>query len=92
MAAHPGEKIKAFAPLKGATTALAAAERKTRSGRTDGNAGGVARGHPGPWPQSLALPGSSYPARQDTSCLASGERARAGFLPGTCPEGAEPPR
>lgn len=45
-AAHPGEKIKAFVPLKGATTALAAAECKTRSGRTDGNAGGVARGHP----------------------------------------------
>lgn len=89
-AAHPGEKIKAFAPLKGATTALAAAECKTRSGRTDGNAGGVARGHPEP--QSTALPASSScPARQDTACLASGERERGWFPPGTCPVGAEPP-
>lgn len=80
-AAHPGEKIKAFASLKGATTALAAAECKTRSARTDGNAGGVARGHP--WAQGTALPGSSYPARQDTSCLASGGRERGCFPAGT---------
>lgn len=69
---------------------LAAAERKTRSRRAKGNAGGVTRGHTGPSYKSTALPSSSHPATEDASSrLVSEERGREdGFTPGLSPTGA----
>lgn len=66
---------------------LAAAERKTRSQRAKGNAGGVTRGHTGPSYESTALASSSHPATEDASSrLVSEERGREdGFHPWSLP-------
>ena len=69
---------------------LAAAECKTRSGRTEGEAGRITRSHAGPSYKSAALPSSSHPAVEDTSARqVSEERGREdGFIPGLSTAGA----
>lgn len=68
----------------------AAAKRKTRSGRTEGEAGGITRGHAGPSYNSAALRSASHPAVEDASSRQVSEERRRedGFIPGLSTAGA----